>query len=103
MIVSTIPEFETNLLLINTIRQINKDAILIVVSHNIKETNLLYEKGATYVIMPHFLGGRHASMMVDRCGLDLDKFLSEKKKHLKQLKTKKKLGHEHPKTEKHRR
>lgn len=102
MIVSTIPEFETNLLLINRIRQINKDAIIIVVSHNIQEANILYVKGATYVIMPHFLGGSHASMMISKYGLNLDKFLDEKKKHLKQLKTKRRLGHEHPKTEKNK-
>jgi len=102
MIVSTIPEFETNLLLINEIRQINKDAIVIVVSHNIKEANILYDGGATYVIMPHFLGGSHASMMIDKYGLNLNKFLDEKKKHIKQLKTRKELGYEHPKAEGHR-
>lgn len=102
MIVSTIPEFETNLLLINEIRQINKDAIIIVVSHNIKEANTLYDEGATYVIMPHFLGGSHASMMINKYGLNLNKFLDEKKKHLKQLKTRRELGYEHPKAEKHR-
>jgi len=102
MIVSTIPEFETNLLLINKIRQINKDAIVIVVSHNIKEATTLYDHGATYVIMPHFLGGSHASMMIHKHGLNLNEFLNEKRKHLRQLKTRKKLGYEHPKAEKHR-
>jgi len=102
MIVSTIPEFETNLLLINKIRQINKDAIVIVVSHNIKEATTLYNHGATYVIMPHFLGGSHASMMIHKHGLNLNEFLKEKRKHLRQLKTRKKLGYEHPKAEKHR-
>lgn len=101
MVVSTIPELETNLLLINKIRQKNKDMIIIVVSHNIEETNILYSKGATYVIMPHFLGGSHASKMINKHKLNLNKFLDEKKKHLKQLKTKRKLGHEHPKAEKH--
>ena len=102
MIISTIPEFETNLLLIEKVRQINKDAIIIVVSHNINEANKLYSIGATYVIMPHFLGGSHASMMIDKHGLNLKKFLKEKKKHIKQLKTRKDLGYEHPKAEKHR-
>ncbi len=102
MIVSTIPEFETSLLLINKIRQINKDAIIIVVSHDIEEANTLYDEGATYVIMPHFLGGSHASMMINKHRLNLNKFLDEKKKHLKQLKIKGKLGHEHPRAEKHR-
>ncbi len=102
MTISTIPDFETNLLLITKIRQINKKAIIIVVSHNIEKANLLYNNGATYVIMPHFLGGGHASMMVSKYGFNRNKFLKEKKKHLKQLKTKRELGYEHPKAEKHR-
>jgi len=102
MIVSTVPEFETNILMINKIRQINKDAIIMVVSHNIKEANILYGAGATYVIMPHFLGGSHASMMINKHRLNLNKFLDEKKKHLKQLKVKRELGYEHPRAEKHR-
>ena len=102
MIVSTVPEFETNLLLINKTKQVNEKAIVIVISHNIQEANELYDMGATYVIMPHFLGGIHASMMIDKFKLNLDKFLEEKQKHLKQLKTKRELGHEHPKIEKNK-
>ena len=102
MIVSTIPEFETNLLLIHKIRQSNKKAIVMVVSHNIEEANILYDKGVTYVIMPHFLGGSQVSRMIHKHGLSINKFLDEKKKHIKQLKTRKRLGHEHPEAEKHR-
>jgi len=102
MVVSTIPEFETNLLLIDRVKQMNKEAIIIVISHNIEEANSLYKKGATYVIMPHFLGGSHVSMMINKNGLNLNKFLDEKKKHIKQLKIKRRLGHEHPKAEKNR-
>lgn len=102
MVISTIPEFETNLLLINKVKQANKNAIVIVVSHNIEETNILYDNGATYVIMPHFLGGRHASIMINKYKLNLNKFLVEKKKHLKLLKIKRELGYEHPKAEKDR-
>jgi len=102
MIVSTIPEFETNLLLTKKIRQINKEAIIIVVSHQIGEADKLYEAGATYVIMPHFLGGSYASMMINKNGLNIDNYLQERKEHLKYLKTKKRLGYEHPKAEKHR-
>ena len=82
------------------LRKINKDAIIMVISHNIEETNELYDAGATYVIMPHFLGGSHASRMIDEYKLDLNKFLEEKQKHIKYLKNKKILGHEHPKIEK---
>ena len=38
---------------------------------------------------------------IDRNGLNLKKFSTEKKKHIKQLKIKRELGHEHPKFERH--
>ena len=102
MMVSTIPEFETNLLLIEKTRQINKKAIIIVISHDLDETNILYNKGASYVIMPHFLGGIHTSTMIIRNGLNYNEYLKEKKKHLMQLKRKKELGIKHPVHEKNR-
>ena len=71
-------------------------------SHSIKEANILYEQGATYVIMPHFLGGDHTSKIINKNGLSINNFLKEKKEHLAYLKTKEKLGHEHPKVEKDR-
>jgi len=52
--------------------------------------------------MPHFLGGSHASAMITKYKLNVGKFLEEKKKHIKHLKTKRKLGYEHPEAEKHR-
>lgn len=102
MAVSTMPDFETNLLLINKIRQTNEKTIIMVVSHNIEEAKKLYDKGATYVVMPHFLGADYSSMLINKHGLNMNEFLKEKKKHLKYLKTKERLGHEHPKAEKHR-
>jgi len=56
MVVSTIHNLDTNLLLINKIRESNKRTIITVVSHQIDEAMKLYDAGATYVLMPHFLG-----------------------------------------------
>jgi Kef-type K+ transport system membrane component KefB len=100
LVVSTIPAFETNLLLIDKIRQEDNKKIIITVSQNIDEANELYERGATYVIMPHFLGGIHISKMIDEYQLDLGRFLKERKKHLKYLKNKKRADHEHPRPKK---
>ena len=96
MVISTIPSIETNLLLINKIREENKKAIISVVSHQIDEAVRLYDAGATYVLMPHFLGGKHFSTMIERNQLDVKKFLKEKIAHLEHLKYRKRLGHEHP-------
>ena len=102
MVVSTIPDFDTNVLLINRVKQENGRAIILVVSYNIDESIMLYEEGATYVMMPHFLGGSYASMMTAKYGFNINKFLKEKEKHIKYLKERRHAGHEHPKTEKHR-
>ena len=85
MAVSTIPKLETNLLLINKIRESNKNAIITVVSYNLDETMRLYNAGATYVLMPHLLGGYHISSMIKKYGLNPEKFLKEKEEHLQIL------------------
>lgn len=102
MIISTIPDIETNLLLIRKIKEVNKKSIIIIVSHQIEEALKLYESGATYVIMPYFLGGQYASTLIEKYGMNLSKFLEEKARHIVHLKTRIKLKHEHPKPEKHR-
>ncbi|MCP3682895.1 MAG: sodium:proton exchanger [bacterium] len=96
MIISTIPLIDTNLLIINKVKEVNKKAIVVVVSHQIEEAEMLYEAGATYVIMPHFLGGQHFSTMLERNKLRVDKFLEEKIAHLEHINNRKQLGHDHP-------
>ena len=61
----------------------------------------LYDKGATYVIMPHFLGGHYASTLIEKYGLNLNKFLKAKVAHIEHLRKRKKIGHEHPQHNRH--
>ena len=102
MVVSTIHNFDTNLLLVNKIRESNKKAIVTVVSHQIGEAMKLYDAGATYVLMPHFLGGHHVAAMIEEYRLNLNKFLKEKIAHIEHLKKRKEVGHEHPSHNPHR-
>lgn len=99
---STIPDFETNILIIEKVKRANNKAITMVISHQLEDANMLYKKGATYVLMPHFLGGNYASMMIAKFGLDTNKFIEERKKHIEYLRKRKAMGHEHPKPEAHR-
>lgn len=96
MIYSTIPDFDTNIILINKIREVNSKSIIIVISHQVNEAMKLYDQGATYVIMPHFLGGHHASTLIENYGFNVKKFLKQKIAHLEYLQDRKKQGHEHP-------
>ncbi len=86
MIVSTIPDFEINTTIIHKVRDVNNSAVVVVVSHHAEEAIDLYARGASYVILPHMLGGYHASMLIEKHGLSFDKFLKEKIKHLEHLK-----------------
>ncbi|MBD3269937.1 sodium:proton exchanger [Candidatus Peregrinibacteria bacterium] len=92
MIISTIKDFDTNLLLIHKIRKINQNAIIIVVSHQIDEALRLYQEGVNYVIMPNYIGGNHTSGIIAEYGYDIDKFLQEKNIHVNQLLIKKQIN-----------
>ena len=98
--VSTVPDPETNLLLLGELRAKNTAVIFLAVAHRIDEAAALYKAGANFVIMPHFLGGKYASEIVESYGYDLDKFASLREKHLTSLSSRLAAGQEHPPVEK---
>ena len=99
MAVSTIPEETTNLLLIKEIRANNKTAVVIVIAHSIAHAQSLYAAGATYVILPHFLGGEHTAAMIEKLGLRHSAYTAERRRHLAYIAQRKTIGHEHPRYE----
>lgn len=90
MIISTIKNFDEDMLLLKTMKETNKNLILVFVSNHLEEALKLYEQGADYVILPHYIWVDHASMMIEEYGFDMGKFLSNKKKQISQLKSKQK-------------
>ncbi len=87
LFVSTIPEDRTSKLLVKTIRAQNKHAVVMVLSHTIPHAMELYALGATYVIMPHYLGAQYASQLIANLDIDNEEFKKEKEQHLHYLKT----------------
>jgi Kef-type K+ transport system membrane component KefB len=85
MCVSTIPTFKSNALLIQKIREVNTDAIIIVRCSEMHNAKALYEMGATYVVMPHYLGAKYASHMISKHGLNKKGFEEEREKHLEHV------------------
>lgn len=96
MVISTIPDLDTNMFLIKQIRNINKDAIIIVVAYRIDDAFELYKNGATYVLMPHFLGGSYIASIIEKYRFSTEKFLKEQLTHLEELEERKRIRHEHP-------
>lgn len=85
MVVSTVPDFKANLLLVKYYRQRNSKGIIMAISHDIAQAQELYLAGASYVIMPHYLGAHHASQLIKKHGFDLAEFEAERNKHLTKL------------------
>ncbi|MBW2980978.1 cation:proton antiporter [Candidatus Woesearchaeota archaeon] len=97
MIVSTVPDKADSLLLIKKTRLVNKRAIIIVTASQLEDALKLYDTGADYVIMPHFLGGEHVSVMIEDFTGNVNKMIETKVKHIEELRHRQNLGHEHPK------
>ena len=90
-VVSTIPDFRTNMKLVSYYRSHNPNGIIIVISNSIKDSQILYKKGASFVIMPHYLGAKHASRMIENYGLESESFEKERNQHLEELEKRQKL------------
>lgn len=96
LLISTIPSFSSNRLIVETIRKKNSKAIIMMVAHTIHDALNLYERGVDYVILPHFLGGQYAADIILKIGTNRRRFASLKDKHLNYLQEKISLGHNHP-------
>lgn len=90
MIVSTVPDFEANALLIKTIKEHKKiDPIIITTSHDISETLSLYEMWSTYVVTPYFLWWHYISKLIQEHWVEKQKFINEAEIHKTSIKEKK--------------
>lgn len=85
MVLSTIPDRDINILLVRRIRAANRNAIILVVSNHLQDSLKVYEAGASYVVMPHFIAAHHTSAMIEEFAFNIDKFLKYKATHLHSL------------------
>lgn len=91
IIISTIPDYTTNLFLVQHIKKYNANAIIIVIAQNVDESNKLYKTGADYVIMPHYLGANLAATMIQKFGFNRIKYKNERIRHKSYLKRRREL------------
>ena len=97
LLISTVPELKDNIYLIKRTKSVNKKARIIMTASDIDETLALYNHGADYVILPHFLGGEHGSAIISRWRKQKIDLKEEKEKHLAHLHERRMLGQKHPK------
>lgn len=96
IVISTIPDMSTNLLLLKTVKSKKKNIIFMAVAHQIGEAEELYANKADFVILPHFLGGAYLEDILKKHAFTKIEYSKLKEENIRLLKLRKKLGHEHP-------
>lgn len=82
LVVSTITEHTINLSLLRYVMRHNKNAAFICHANDYNQAAELYERGAAYVMLPHFIGSERMSMFINRNGLNKESFAQHRKRHL---------------------
>lgn len=81
LVISTIPDHKTNVFLAQKIKQRHKRTLFVTISRDAKEAKELYDVGADYVILPHYLGASFAVDLLSKRGVNADSLKSERRKH----------------------
>lgn len=95
LVVSTLIDTETNLLIVSTAHKENKKAIIITRAESIEEADQLYRAGATYIMMPHYISSSHTSSLISKHGFDLSLFIKEQEKHRLDLEKRREKEYHH--------
>lgn len=85
IVVSTIPDFDTNMLLTKHVRRENEEAIIIIIADTMEHAIDLYATGVTNVVLSHYIGAHQAANMILDYGIDTQKYEKVKEKHIKYL------------------
>ena len=92
-VVSTVPNFDDNLALMKRIRAKRKGVSFFVTTNRIDEALKLYEAGADYVIVPRFLGGDKASILLQEfMEKDFRDLHRQRQLNIEEMKEYRKLG-----------
>jgi len=85
MIVSTITDHETNKFLVSLIDKVNSHAVVITHADTVEQAGELYELGASYVMMPHYIGSEKIGAFIKKSGFKKSEFRKFRDKHLAYL------------------
>jgi Kef-type K+ transport system membrane component KefB/voltage-gated potassium channel Kch len=85
LVVSTIPDEAVNMAILNFLKHKNPQAIVVVHADDPYEAAKLYEAGASYVVLPHYIGSEKVSEFISKSGLAKSAFRKQRVKHLDYL------------------
>jgi Kef-type K+ transport system membrane component KefB len=86
LVISTIPDMAVNRLLLRSYRSNNTTGTILVTCHDARDTEELYAAGATFVMLPHYLGAYHATQIIQHIQTDPQIFEKERNIQASQIK-----------------
>jgi Kef-type K+ transport system membrane component KefB len=87
LVISVITDYETNLFLLSQLEKVNPGAVMICHADNVEQAVELYGLGASFVVMPHFIGNEKVSAFIKKNGYKKSEFKHYREKHLAYLQT----------------
>ena len=87
LVVSTISDHPTNIFLARWLERVNANAVFVCAAETAEQASNLYEEGAAYVMMPHYIGSEKISSFIKRNGFNKTEFRRFREKHLLYLQT----------------
>lgn len=85
ILISTINEIETNMVLIRAFRRENEHGVFISMAESKEDALKLYEQGATHIVLSHYIGAKQASLMLEKLGMEHSNYEKVKAKQIKDL------------------
>jgi Kef-type K+ transport system membrane component KefB len=85
LVVSVITDFETNRFLLRTIEQLNPNCVTVLHADSITEADQLYELGASYVMLPHYIGSEKIGAFIKKNGFNKSEFKKFRNQHIAYL------------------
>lgn len=82
LIVSTMTDHPINLSLLRYVMRHNAKVTFICHADDYNQAAELYDHGAAYVMLPHFIGSERMSQFLNRNGLNKESFAQHRRKHL---------------------
>jgi voltage-gated potassium channel Kch len=82
-----VTDHPTNVLILKHLEKVSPNAVVILHADSIEEAAELYERGASYVMMPHFIGSEKIGAFIKKSGFKKSEFRKFRDRHLAYLQT----------------
>jgi hypothetical protein len=85
LVISVISDYDTNVFLLQQIEKRNPNAVVICHADTIQQAIELYGLGASFVVLPHYIGNEKVSAFIRKNGFKKSEFNNYRDKHLSYL------------------